>query len=228
MVNNIEIILLVALIVIALWNAFSWHILMRQSKHSSSGLPDARYYELKFHIQLLVGITTILIAVFGFFGFSSIENLKLQVQKEVSLSDTLKARLERYNLIAEKVEASFTQADELETKFRRLGTDVNAIQKKNILKQSYYIVTNITFHPSMAGQTTIFFDKLPSINGQLPAFKNPPIIIAVPDGDILVKTFNVTTQSFDVRPDPFRYDQDAKTDVWATDLISFTLIIFEK
>ncbi|MBN8653439.1 MAG: hypothetical protein J0L67_18570 [Cytophagales bacterium] len=163
MVDKLETILLVVLIVIALWNAISWHKLMKQSKNRSSGLQDARYYELKFHIQLLVGITTILIAVFGFVGFSSLENIKLEVKKEIEQSDTLKVRLERFQSSAEKLEGFKASAEELESLLKKLGTDVSAIQKKNILQQSYYIVPNITFHPSMARQTTIYFDKLPSM-----------------------------------------------------------------
>lgn len=230
MFDKVEIILLCILIVIAFWNARSWHILMKHSKQKFSGLPDARYYELKFHNQLLVGLSTILIAAIGFFGFNSLDTAKTELKKSFQNSlDSLDLKLETFKSSAEQVEGSLNRKDELEAIVKRLGNEVNDIQKKNILQQSYYIISRIPYHPGMDRQTTMYFDKLPTLNGRLPKFKKPPIIIAVPDEHVLVKTFNVTSESFDVRPDSSHLDQDKiENDIWRMPYIYFTLLIFER
>lgn len=229
-------ILLLALIGLATWNAYNFKQIRRFFKNQTDGqtreFSNERYFELKYHIQFLVGISTILITAIGFFGYNSLETVKNEIKNEArkeletqlkQLNDSITIitnRLEDLKLDADKVQGSFSQVE-------KLNSIIKNISENNILKLRYYIVSELQFNPMMMRPTNYKFVHLFSQNGKLPKFKNPPILIAVPDQNVLVKTFNVTTESFDVKADPLMYD-NPDSSPYDGRYISFTLILFER
>lgn len=222
------IILLIILISISIWNHRSLRDIKKLTVERSSGLPDARYYELKYNIQLLTGLSTVLIAIIGFLGYSNLDSAKSEMKADFKKSvdsleyklNTINNRLDGFNSSADKIEGSFSRADLLEAK-------INGINNKNILKQSYYIVTGLSFKTKGSEDvSTLYFKNFRTNSGdRLPSFKNPPIIIAVPDVDTPVITFDVTNESFSIVP----YGVQVKDrNAFDGEPILFILLIFEK
>ena len=75
----IIVILLLALLSVSIWNFKTLNDIKKLGKENRTLSPDAKYFELKYNIQFLVGLSTILIAILGVLGYRSLDDVKCKI-----------------------------------------------------------------------------------------------------------------------------------------------------
>ncbi len=110
------------------WKNFTLH------KSGQKILSDERYYELKYHINLLKSISAILIFVISFLGFSSYKDLKgnlfTETEKEIDKQN-------KYIFLLEsRLDSIALSVDTLNKIKSRINTEIN-IQNLKLNKPSY-------------------------------------------------------------------------------------------
>ena len=221
-------VLLVFFIVVVLWNTWILWRLMHRSKRNVGSIQDEKYFDLKYNMQLMIAIFSIVVSVATAMGYTSLNNVKEELRKELTNSiDSLNNRLTTINSTAANIESFLSETEKITVQVDLLQGKVKSINEKNILKQNYYIVTSLKFivkDPS-EHRTINFKDLKTNLGDRLPNFTTPPLIITVPDETIPVQVFDITNNSFSVTPygvqvgerDPF----DGKP-------IVFSILILEK
>ena len=70
------------------------------------GIPDAKYFELKYYIQLSIAIFSILVTIFSAFGLTSLSDVKKELKTEIKRSiDSLENRLHILSSNANNIES---------------------------------------------------------------------------------------------------------------------------
>lgn len=191
--------LLIVFIAVTVWNARALNTLKQLTLSNANNIQDSKYYELKYHIQLLVGIFTVLVTICTTVVYSSISAAKVEIKNQLTLeADSARERIRRIEPQLKKAENTIEAYNQLVGQFKSLENNIRSINSKNILKQSYYIVPGVVFkldNPAKEDYQVFEFKNLRTNTGdRLPEFKNPPMIIPVPN----IPIFDITTTSFKV------------------------------
>lgn len=235
---TILVLTVIALIVFSVWNLLTLREIKAKSRNNEKELLDQKYFELKYKIEFLVAIFTVLVALAGFLGYNSIQNAKSEIQsnlnKEVSIienrikntdktisdKDSIVNRLNgKLNVISEN---SSTTENTIKNQKERLNLLVNKIEvinKKNIIKQNYYIVSlkNYKYDENDTTNHKFYFKDLKTnLGDNLPNFKIAPIVIPVSESAITI--LSVNKESFKV----------GNMGGFATDTVRINLVIIEK
>lgn len=211
--NVIISILIIVLIAVAAWNWFSLNTLKKLAKQNESPITDAKYFELKYNIQFLVGLSTVLITVVGLLGYNTVDDLRADLRSQAKESiDTMEVKLKQISDILKSKESSSVElnnriiqiaadAKEVEKAIREvksLEEKIKRINERNILKQNYYIVPSISYSLKDAEKKFYLKDLITNTGDKLPIFNTPPLIFATQDLNQSVQIFNVTTDSFTI------------------------------
>jgi len=240
--NSFVVILLVMLVAVSLWNFFSLNRLKRLANRDESPTADAKYYELKYNIQFLVGMSAVLIAVVGILGYKTMGDVKNDLSADAKISvDSMKVKLKSISDELESKEANAVElnnrmiqmasnAKEVEqaiSKVKSLEAKIKGINDKNILKQNYYIVPSISYSVKEP-QKKFYFKDLPTNTGdRLPEFRTPPLVFATQDLHHSVQIFNITTESFEIVWQGFITTEESPT-VDLKEPAKFSLLVIEK
>jgi hypothetical protein len=206
--------LLIMILGVSIWNFKTLHDMKKLTQKNEISTADSRYYELKYNIQFLVGMSTILIAIVGSLGYSSFKNVESQISESAkksieplmikvdSISNHLIIKTEVIKGLDSSINSISKSAEKIESainKVQLLETKINKINSRNILKQNYYIIPSIEIDLSKPGVKTIFYKNLVTNNGdRLPTFKSPPLVFGTQDLNSAFMIFNVTTLSFQI------------------------------
>jgi hypothetical protein len=173
-VQVLILLLLISIIGFNVWNAINLRSLLKRPLRDNQ-LNDKNYWELKYKLQYIVTIFSVLLAIAAYLGYNTIENAKESITKDIaSRVDSTRKKLVTINSQIENsqsyVDSSVKEADLKLKNYRDLfiklseKTDfvkktislssndliefkkqVNDINSKNIIQQNIYIVDNIQF-----------------------------------------------------------------------------------
>lgn len=202
------IILIAFLLVVGIWQLITLKTLQKKSTWKEN-LNDAKYYELKYHVQMLTSIFPIILFILGLVGYKELKSLPDTIHDEVSLSikpeiDNLSKELEilkkkhedlisSYNNLASKeqnvrsgLSNSSLSLDMLKGQLDDVQQQASVIGQKDIVKQNIYVVNNLEFRykkmtePEIYDYVSYNFSNMITISGnRLPKFKKPPIILPI-------------------------------------------------
>lgn len=199
----ISIMLIIILVLIISDVFFLWKIFKNIGKRKK-GLPDERYFELKYNINLLKAVSAILIFLVGFLGFNSYNNITENFDKDFSEKlekqnariDTLTTKLYDYESLVDSLEVkegeSVKNLGEINQQFKIINNKITNAQESLKYTTKVFVVNNLKFPSSKFGASaeednfTIRFQDLITINNErLPKFKTKPMVMLQCRGLIL-------------------------------------------
>lgn len=156
----IIVIILLGLLIFSIWNFFN---LNRLSKQQRIDVETAeRYFELKYRIQFLTSFAALIIALIGFVGYNTFDNIKSDIKSELMLEiDSLGLEIEDKSEKLFQAEKKLGKLDSTyqyisNNQLQSLMTGIKAYQKqvgkttdqldeiqKEVLKRDIYVVENI-------------------------------------------------------------------------------------
>lgn len=172
--STILLLFLISLIAFNLWNAVTLkHLLKRPLKNDQ--LNDKNYWELKYKMQYMITVFSVILAIVAYIGYNTIDNVKESVRKDfqASLDSTRNALI----LIDSQIKSSKAEFDarvantdsilnsyqdmllglsnrteQVKKSISLSDKDLNAfkgriseINSKNIIRQSIYIIDNLEY-----------------------------------------------------------------------------------
>lgn len=196
------ILLIIILVLIASDVYFLWRILRKVGK-KKKGLPDERYFELKYNINLLKAVSAILIFLLGFLGFTTYQDITSIVEsdfeekfenqdKRIKALDSIVKNYESLVKSLKSVEGkSIENLNDIKREFGLINKKVSQTQEALKTTPQIFIVKNVVISED---EQKIYFSKLRTIdNEKLPNFKEPPIVnMQCLGADVLVS--EVTTE----------------------------------
>ncbi|NJX14085.1 hypothetical protein [Tamlana crocina] len=189
----ISIMLIIILVLIISDVFFLWKIFKNIGKRKK-GLPDERYFELKYNINLLKAVSAILIFLVGFLGFNSYNNITENIDKDFSEKlekqnariDILTTKLRNYESLVDSLEVkegeSVKNLGEINQQFVEINNKIKQIQEDLKYTTKVYVVRDLKFYPSLRvgsrkESQTYWFKEMSTIYGErLPKFKSKPLI----------------------------------------------------
>lgn len=174
---------------------FLWKIFKNLNKKKKN-LPDERYFELKYNINLLKAVSAILIFLIGFLGFNTYNNIsenlnqdftekvKSQNEKIDSLIDLVSGYEESIKSLKVKEGESVKNLSEINQQFRIINEKLRNNQEALKYTTKVYVINNLKFPTEIfytttkEGFLTIYFKDLKTINNEnLPVFKSKPMVV---------------------------------------------------
>lgn len=207
---TIIIVLLIPLVVFIAWNGWTNYKLLKLRSSNETELNDSKYFELKFKMQFLVAMFTVFAGLGSFYGYTTLEGAKVSITKEIQESiDSLNLRIRNASIevskrdsIVENLNYAIFQmtnsVPQLKSRTQLIEKRILDINQKNILKQSYYIIPEITFQPGDKPKTYFFKDFTTNLGDKLPQFKTPPLVLPIQEGNMILHVINITTESFQI------------------------------
>jgi hypothetical protein len=161
----------------------------------STSLNDEKYFELKARQDYIIASSTLIFAVLSFIGYSSIKDIKTDLNNQVLAErqkiDTLKNTADETDktfinlqITGKTLKDSMISALEI---VQVLKNKVGQILAKDVIKQNLYIIDNLkmgdfpaTSEKNFENNKIVYFKNLTSISGQkLPEFIKPPTVLAM-------------------------------------------------
>ncbi len=230
------IILIGSLIILTLWNILT----IRSYKNkmtSESQLNDGKYFELKYKMEFMIAVFSIIIAFVGFLGYRSFDKIKNEItdniQKDIApiTFDLKKAKIDVTRIDSTLKQSSsiytnlYSNLSRLENKissrsndFDNLNEKIKNISDRNILKRNFYIIDNLKFNWKeskdwLKDMTYYYKDLTTNIGDKLPVFTKPPIIIITPTSQTDIIIYQVTNEYVKFLPGA-TYDDEADVLTW--------------
>lgn len=165
---------LIALIIFNVWNAISLKQLIKRPLKNDQ-LNDKNYWELKYKMQYMVTVFSVILAIIAFIGYNTVDNVKDSVRKEFqeeldSTKTTLLQIKEQIQDSKSDFETRVANTDSMLNHYRdmllglsnrtdvvkksisvsdnelsRFKQKISEINSKNIIQQNIYIVDNIEY-----------------------------------------------------------------------------------
>lgn len=195
----------ISILILLIWDINILHRIYKLGKKGEAFVPDERYFELKYNINLLKGLATLLIFVVGFLGYGSYKDLSKKVGSDIN--EIVTAQKDSISNLNKEIESfKSTIADFKES------IDGVVFQKENVTKElaSYqrefskakeklesldkaisqntklYIVENLEckFKGEWPDNNfTFYFKNMTTVSDlKLPDFESPPYINIQPKG----------------------------------------------
>jgi hypothetical protein len=184
---------------------------------------DQKYWELKYKIESLITISSVIIAIAAYLGISTLNDVKDQVTREIkpqvdsitSQIAHLKDSLKKVNdtLAKYKSEISFLDSGSKIVKEKLLSSkggidklllDVAEISRKNKIQAQVFIVNNLSINidnPLGGPSYKINFSSLTTSTGdKLPVFNKPPLVVCVAKDGGGIYARNISTTSLEFFP----------------------------
>jgi len=227
----IIVILLLALLSVSIWNFKTLNDIKKLGKENRTLSPDAKYFELKYNIQFLVGLSTILIAVLGVLGYRSLDDVKSQLSDNLAtISTTIEEKENTTKELDFKITKIAESANAIDLAFNQvkvLESKVKEINSKNILTQNYYIVSPLKIELTMGVEKIIYFKDLMTNTGdRLPVFKFPPLVFGTLNSNTSFMIYSITTSSFKIASSTILVAEGTPTEIFIKPELG--LMIIEK
>ena len=197
-------ILLIVILILTISDVFFLWKIYRNLKKKKNDLPDERYFELKYNINLLKAISAILIFLIGFLGFNTYQNisndikidftnkLKDQNNKIDSLVNTISNYEKNVNALRSEEVESVKNLEDINQNFRAINLKLKNTQEALKYTTKVYVISNLKFPSNKFGVAKredafkIRFEDLKTINNEnLPKFKTKPMVILECQGLVL-------------------------------------------
>jgi chaperonin cofactor prefoldin len=216
----ILIITIFALLVFSIWNLITLRELKSKRNSEERRLDDSKYFELKFKMEFLITVFSVIVALIGLLGYNTLQNAKSEIKSELNkefspieirMKNTEKSINDKDSIVKTLESKTFTIANNLGTfdykakkqdySLTSLENKIADINGKNIIKQNYYIVNSIKYKYHEADTTLkkFYFAVLKTnLGDKLPMFETPPLIIPIPESNAMTTIFDITRESFKV------------------------------
>lgn len=196
---------------------FLWKIFKSIGSRKKS-IPDERYFELKYNINLLKAVSATLIFLLGFLGFTTYQDITKIVESDFEEKFTVQQiRIDKLDSIVKEYEEtvkllkseegkSIENLNDVKREFNKINTKV--AQAQNALKYTpqFYVVRDLVYDEDIDNKTETkkyegiryYFGKMKTIYGEkIPIFKTPPLLnVQGNRSDFLIT--NVTKDYFDL------------------------------
>jgi len=186
--NTFSAILLIVIFILLVSDVFFLWKIYNGIKRKKKYIPDEKYFELKYNINLLKAVSAILIFLIGFLGFNSYNNISENLskgftdkfKKQNKRIDSLTTKLFSYERFVDslKVEESETveNLDGINRKFRSINNKLEANKKALKYTTKVYVVENLKVYFDREVQA-FWFKDMTTINGEkLPKFNKKPMV----------------------------------------------------
>ncbi len=208
--------IIIALIGIILSVFTIWAIVtFKNNKQKES---EATYYELKYKIQFLVAMFISFSGIAALLGYNSYEDAVDRIENSLKerIDNELGERLTRTELRIESVDSLIAtaelaiserdstikilkyQSNSIQKIASTIEQKINAINQKNILRQNYYVVSDLPLPESYSWREYPFSDLITTTGQKLPTFESTPLVLLVPDNYLLMEVMNTTKESFKI------------------------------
>lgn len=219
--EQLSTILVIIGIITLVFSFWSFQIVRKHIRRSennqqlSSSIADAKYFELKSKQEFIIYASAVVVGILTFIGFSSLKEIKNELSDQLrterqKLDSLNKSALANYHSLASEGESYSDSVKDALKLVSLLRNRVIQISTKDIIKQNIYIVDPLKIgdFPFQKGNDADFrmvkFKDLQTVSGQkLPTFKTPPSIICFSTTYSALFVQNVTTESFEIRPDMY-------------------------
>ncbi|QXP72618.1 hypothetical protein H0I31_02645 [Tenacibaculum sp. AHE15PA] len=186
--NLFATILLIIILILLIGDLFYLKKILKLLKKKNKTNIDERYFELKYHLNLLKSISAILLFIFGFIGYSGFNDFKKEMSENFNSSlktqrekiTKMDKTLENYKKSIDSIVEFKNQLNNLielnDTDLKRINNKVSSINKSFKYNPKIYIVNQLSY-PEGSGEIKFEFSKMKTIHGEtLPKFKKPPFI----------------------------------------------------
>lgn len=194
------ILLIIILVLIASDVFFLWKIFKTIGSKKKS-IPDERYFELKYNINLLKAVSAILIFLFGFLGFTTYKDItkivesdfekKFEVQQRRidKLDSIVKDYEETVQLLKSEEGKSIENLNDVRSEFRIINQKVSQTQESLKYTPQIFVVKNLKYSQIEGRKTGLgeglkfYFKDFKTIYGEsLPKFSSSPLVNLQGDG----------------------------------------------
>ncbi len=129
--------------------------LIKMSKNNSKVSENEKYFELKYHINLLKSTSAILLFVIGYFGYSSYKDLKTNIKTD--FEKNIQHQKDEIESVSLKIKEINTSIDSLKELKNSLELVVNDYQNRlTNISQKILSINNSTKY-NRANASKIFF-----------------------------------------------------------------------
>lgn len=235
----ILIVVVFSVLVFTIWNIISLREL--KSSRNYKELNDPRYYELKYKMEFLVAVFSIIVSLVGLLGYNSIQNAKDEVkislnkdldsiqtnlsaiEKTINEKDSLvKNLIAKTNYLNDDISTSASKVKVQNKELNLLRRRIEIINDKNILKKNFYVISSIKYKNTGPPKAYSFKSLTTSNGDRLPEFKFPPVVIPANESSNLLEVIKVTTEEFTISSTGFSTDESN------SDTLKASFIIIEK
>ncbi len=228
MPTTIIFLFIIAVIGFNIWNVINLKNLLKRPLKNDQ-LNDKNYWELKYKMQFMVTVFSVILAVAAYLGFNTIEDVKESVRKDFqSKLDSTEVKIKDINSQLSASKSSFdSKIATNDSSLSTLATMLYGVQTKtNLVQNSLLISSNqldtfrrrfneliqknlyISFvryslkDPTLddVSQTVLFSELKTTSGDKLPSFSKPPLIIATSNEGVVFQIDNVTSTSFRLQP----------------------------
>ncbi|MBN2790552.1 MAG: hypothetical protein JXR69_10220 [Candidatus Delongbacteria bacterium] len=161
-----------------------------KDKNVTSDLHIDKYHELKWRINTLLTVATVIGIILGYTGFDIQKKLTEtfldydnKIAKLDSLIESSQKKLSSINSISLNLESKYSKLSEIpkkiENDIQNVKTDIKKVQDENLRRSQIYVVTSIpiTIGKKDNEEQKIYYKDLnTNTNNKLPSFNKPPII----------------------------------------------------
>lgn len=202
----IGLVFLLLILSISIWNAFSLRSIKMKLKRKDK--LSNEYFDIKYKLQLITTIGSIIVAIIIFYGYNS-ENI---IQE--SINKTVSTKIDE-----KEIEISKRFNDTLNSYLTRIALTedkIKRIESKEIINADIYIVKDQKIFSKDFKRTNlkIYFSKLRTITGkELPKFAVPPVINIIPTNGMEYVVLNKTTEYFELKLLASTYE-NSTFDIW--------------
>lgn len=226
---------------LSIWNIILIYKIKTSAKGKNKIKNKELFFDLKYRIQLITTVFSIIIAAIAFFGYSSFDKIRSDIDNQIS------ERFDRHKELYEKLQISKDSLileyqtindslctlknnnRELNNDFENNKKQLNAIQsklnrisEKEILTSNIYVIKNLTYKIEKNSseyrnlETTLYFRNLKTISGNnLPTFKTPPSINIIPIDGSDLESMEITTDYFRIHcGGSYADDFEPNFDIW--------------
>lgn len=178
-------ILIITLLVLGatIWNILLFSKIKKKLEVNENIENKENYFELKYKIQLITTIFSIVLFTISFFGYNSINSFNQELDNKINLKvNSYKSTFDSLN---SRKNSLITTVNYLDSIITQTNFKVDKLLSKNILKPDIFIVRNISVEGNPKHQVFYFKNMKTITNEKLPVFKIPPTInISAPNGSV--------------------------------------------
>ncbi len=186
--NLFATILLIIIVILLVGDLFFSYKILDKLENNRKENIDEKYYELKYHINLLKSISAILIFVFAFIGYSSFVDFKTDMQEDINRTlesqkddiSEIDSSLKNYKENLDSLIVFKNQLKNLlevsDSDLKKINSKVASINSSFKYNPKIYIVNGLNFS-DRSEKTKFSFSNMTTVHGEkLPRFKRAPFI----------------------------------------------------
>lgn len=205
------ILLIIIFVLIASDVFFLWKIFKSIGSRKKS-IPDERYFELKYNINLLKAVSATLIFLLGFLGFTTYQDITKIVESDFEEKFTVQQiRIDKLDSIVKEYEEtvkllkseegkSIENLNDVRREFGIINKKVTQTQEALRYTSRMYVVNGIKNNHSKFESFKLYFKDLTTMdNEKLPNFNSTPVV-SVQSTNSLYAVEKITKEYVQLKP----------------------------